>query len=335
MAAADAVFRADGEIAYRRYQINNLDVPFSPGIAFPFIKRLLNLNLLYPEERPIEVIVLSRNDPDSGRRFFRSCNSHGLEISRGAFLTGKSPHRYAKSFNASLLLSANISDVKEAIKNGVPAGLVLGSAIKDEEEDVELRIAFDFDGVIIDDESEKIFRNSGDVKTFHDYELKNIDIPHKSGPLSDLFRKIAMFQRLEREKIRSNPGYRLPIRVSIVTARDAPANERVITTLNHWQVEVDEVFFMGGIEKGRVLEVLNPHIFFDDQISHLKTTSAIIPSVHIPFGIANSEEAEIEKVAGNAKKQPKQIKAVIKKVAKQESVAPKERPSYAVEPIVD
>ena len=178
MVAAEQIFRTEGDIAYRKYQLTHVENPFKKGVAFPFVKRLLGLNKLYPKEQPVEVVVLSRNDPDSGRRFFRSCQHYNLQITRGAFLTGKSPFPYVSAFNASLFLSANDSDVRDAVKCGLPAGLVLPTSITDNDDDLELRIAFDFDGVLADDEAETVYDQTHDLALFHQAELKKALTPH-------------------------------------------------------------------------------------------------------------------------------------------------------------
>ena len=294
MVAADQIFKTEGEEAYRKYQLERVDKPFRKGVAFPFIKRLLGLNELYPKEQPVEVIVLSRNDPDSGRRFFRSAKHYQLAITRGAFLAGKSPFPYIPAFNAALFLSANDDDVRHAVAAGLPAGLVLSTTAADNEGDKELRVAFDFDGVLADDEAEAIYNETNDLALFHATELKKSATPHNPGPLKDLITKIAYFQKLEAKKTATVPGYRSALRVAIVTARDAPANERLVTTLKAWGLTAIEAFFLGGIEKKRVLEVFKPHIFFDDQIQNLKPTAATVPSVHIPFGVRNRIEPQVK-----------------------------------------
>lgn len=293
MTEADSVFRSQGETAYRNYQKSRLDEPFEKGVAYPFIRRLLKLNKAYPKLSPIEVIVLSRNDPDSGRRFFRSCQHYSLDISRGAFTEGKSPYPYIRAFNASLFLSANKSDVDAAIGDGLPAGLVLPTQVVDTDDDSELRVAFDFDGVIADDESEAVFQqDTTNVDLFHNHEHAKRDEPHNPGPLADLLRKMSAFQKWEKEHVAKTEGTKRLLRIAIVTARNAPSNERMITTLNEWGLEAVEAFFLGGIEKRRVLDVLQPHIFFEDQLKHLETAAATVPSVHIPFGITNQPKVE-------------------------------------------
>lgn len=289
MRAADQVFSTQGEEAYRTYQQARLEEPFSKGVAYPFVRRLLNLNQLYPKEQPVEVVVLSKNDPDTGRRFFRSCKHYELNITRGAFLTGKSPHSYIGAFNASIFLTASERDVQAAVADGWPAGLVLPSEATDDEEENELRIAFDFDGVLADDEAEKVFQETKDLALFHQAEWKKADVPHSPGPLKNLISKIALFQRLEAEKAKKNSAYKAALRIAIVTARNAPSNERFVTTLNSWGISADETFFLGGIEKKRILDVLKPHIFFDDQLAHLTPAARTVPSVHIPFGIVNKQ----------------------------------------------
>jgi 5'-nucleotidase len=147
-------------------------------------------------------------------------------------------------------------------------------------------IAFDFDGVIADDESETIYKNA-DLPEFRLYEAANSHIPHNPGPLADLFKKLSYLQALEDQEQAKNRDYQRIIRTAIVTARSAPSHERVITTLEHWGVSANETFFLGGMQKERILSILRPHIYFDDQKSHLASEAGDIPMVHIPFGIAN------------------------------------------------
>jgi 5'-nucleotidase len=287
--ASDAVFRERGEEPYRAYQREHQDVVLDPGVAFPFIRRLLALNGAEVTDPPVEVILLSRNDPDTGLRVFNSIQSYGLAITRGAFVTGKAPYRYAAAFNASLFLSANENDVRAAMLAGHPSGLVLHSAYEDDMADEELRVAFDFDGVIADDEAEIVYHTTGDLNEFHKAEQENVLRAHNPGPLKDLLIKIAALQKRERERASLDKSYESKVRIAIVTARNAPSHKRMVTTLREWGIQVDETFFLGGIEKKRVLEVFAPHIFFDDQRVHLDSASGLVPSVHVPFGIKNIE----------------------------------------------
>lgn len=288
LSESDQVFREQGEEAYRKFQEEHLDVTFNKGVAFPFIRRFLSLNKAFPAQEPVEVVLLSRNSPETGMRVFRSIQKYGLDISRAAFFSGKSPYEYIPAFNASLFLSANPVDVNNAIQAGYPAGKVIDTRILDDELDTVLRIAFDFDGVIADDAAEKVFK-SKNIAGFHDSETQLSLVPHNPGPLQDLFTKISHFQKLEADKMVTDPAYRKILKISIVTARNAPSHERMINTIKSWGVSVDEAFFLGGIEKKRILEILRPHIYFDDQSTHLEHIDKI-PLVHIPFGIANIEE---------------------------------------------
>ena len=287
LSESHAVFVEKGEDEYRHYQRENKNKVLDKGVAFPFIRRFLNINKSYPERLPVEVVLLSRNDPDTGQRVFNSIKHYELDITRAGFLSGKSPYRYIPAFNVSLFLSANEDDVRKAIEAEYPAGTVLPSEITDDIDDHELRVAFDFDGVIADDESEAIYCGNEDVSEFQEHEQEKAHIPHNPGPLSDLFKKLSYLQKLETKKEKEDNSYERILRVAIVTARNAPANERVVTTLNEWGVSPDETFFLGGIEKHRVLKVMRPHIFFDDQMRHLTSVAGAIPSVHIPFGVRN------------------------------------------------
>jgi len=290
LSESDAVYRNDGEAAYREHQERHRDDVLGKGVAFSFIKRLLSFNDLSadPKADPlVEVVLLSRNDPDTGLRVMNSIRHYGLGMTRAIFLQGRSPYAYIPALNITLFLSANEKDVNEAIAAGYPAGLVLDSVANDDENDSELRIAFDFDGVVIDDEAEHVYQQTGDVEAFHAHEQRHLLKPHNPGPLAEFLMRVAVIQQAEARR-RSEDGAYLPrLRVSIVTARNAPSHERVVNTLKSWGIMVNEAFFLGGIEKRRVLEVLRPHIFFDDQKGHLEGASSVTPSVHIPFGIAN------------------------------------------------
>ncbi len=287
------IFEKEGVEAYRDYQTKHRLDPLAPGVAFPFIRRLLSLNQYFPkEEEPFKVVVLSRNSPESGQRFFASCKYHQLPITSGAFTSGQPTHPYMKAFGASLFLSANSDSVLEATELGYPAGLVLPSIKKDDPDDIGLRIAFDFDGVVIDDESEQQFKTAG-LEGFTAYETKNANSPHNSGPLTELFKKLAYFQRLDMLRRGKNDPYFQPIiRISIVTARGAPSEERLITTLKSWGMNAAELFLLDGLPKHHVLEQLRPHIFFDDQMAHLETTIDAIPSVLVPFGVNSKRSME-------------------------------------------
>ena len=281
-----SIFIEQGPKAYKQFQEDNLDKVLDKGVAFPFIKRFLNINNRFAAQQPVEVVLLSRNSAATGKRVFRSIQHYGLNISRAAFVEGKSPFEYVPAFNASLFLSANEKDVQNAIDAGFPAGVVLPGKWVNDEGDDELRIAFDFDGVIADDEAETVYKNA-DLPVFQAHEVKNSHIPHNPGPLADLFKKLSFIQQLEDGEIEKNREYKRVLRTAIVTARNAPAHERVITTLESWGVSANETFFLGGMVKHRILSRFKPHMFFDDQRSHLESEAGDIPMVHIPFGIAN------------------------------------------------
>lgn len=286
LSESQAVFMDQGPIAYKTFQNDHLDQVLAKGVAFPFIRRFLNINTRFPTQSPVEVVLLSRNSAATGQRVFRSIAHYGLTISKAAFTEGKSPYKYIPAFNASLFLTANEDDVKKAIAKGYPAGTVLPSKVIDQPDNEELVIAFDFDGVIADDESETIYKNS-DLPQFRHYEAAHSHIPHNPGPLADLFKQLSYLQALEDKQQEKDRDYQRIIRTAIVTARSAPSHERVITTLEHWGVSANETFFLGGMKKERILNTLRPHIYFDDQKSHLESAAGDIPMVHIPFGTAN------------------------------------------------
>lgn len=281
---SDAVFREGTEQAYRDYQEEHVDDPLEPGVAYPFVRRLLSLNDLSPADPLVEVIVLSRNDPETGLRVMKSIEHHKLLITRAIFMRGKAPYKFMAPLSMSLFLSQNAGDVRDAIGLGLPAGHVQKSVVTDDTEDDALRVAFDFDGVLAGDESERVFAE-GNLASFQAHEQREVSNPHQPGPLRDLLAKINYIQRLEETRHDEDKDYVMRLHVAIVTARNAPAHERAIRSLQGWGLRVDDAFFLGGIAKQPILETLKPHIYFDDQLPHL--AGAGVPSVHIPFGVRN------------------------------------------------
>jgi len=295
LSESDAVFRLEGVDAYRRYQEENISNTLAPGVAFPFIKRLLALNHALVSHAPsgvVEVIVLSRNDPDTGLRVMRSLEAHGLDMTRAVFCEGKAPFDYMPAFSMSLFLSANEDDVRAAAQGGHPAGYVTRSESEDDSGDL-LRIAFDFDGVLASDESERI-SHFGTLEAFHDHEAAHAAVPLQPGPLKSLLEAINRIQEVERKYQASEPSYEPRVRVSLVTARNAPSHERAVRSLKDWGVTVNDAFFLGGIDKAAVLGVLKPHIFFDDSPSNIASTAPVVPSVHVPFGVLNEQATDGE-----------------------------------------
>lgn len=285
MAESDRIFKEQGVEAYKRYQEENIDNTLGRGVAYPFVKRLLSLNEAFPDDKPVEVVLFSRNSPDAGNRALRSIRKWGLDITRFVFTSGKPNFQYLPAYNSTLFLTSDAEDTAAALEAGFAAGTVMNRNISDDESDREFRLAFDFDSVLADDESERLYQ-SGGIEKFVDHEVRNAAIPLRNGPLEQLLKRISTFQQMERAKAAEDGSYQPILQTAIVTARSAPTHERVLTTLKEWGIAVDQVFFLGGMDKARVLKIMRPHIFFDDQVSHL-TNLDDIPAVHVPFGIVN------------------------------------------------
>jgi len=288
LAEAEQVFRTEGLGAYRAFQRARERQTLAPGAAYPLVSRLLALNRPFPgASAPVEMVLLSRNDPDSGLRVLHSIADHGLTMSRAAFVNGRDPLRYARGLEASLFLSTHQEDVRAALRAGVPAGRVGSGSVQDDG-DNELRIAFDFDGVLADDTSEAVFQQRG-LDAFHQMEVQHAAEPLGAGPLASFCSRLAAIQRrLEA----CGPGAWPAIRTAIVTSRGAPAHTRVLTTLRAWGLSVDEAYFLGGLPKSPVVAQLRPHIFFDDQLQHIQDVCPAAPCAHVPFGVANLTPAD-------------------------------------------
>ena len=269
---AHHLFAEQGLDAYREYQAKNEDVPLKPGTGFPLVKALLGINDLL-KERAVEVIIISRNDGDSGLRIWNSIQSVGLDISRGSFAGGTDAHRYLEAYCCKLFLSADEDDVRNVIKSGCAAGLVFQPADKFEPRQGELRIAFDADAVIFGPSSERVYQEQGlTVYMKHETELANT--PLEAGPFKPFLQLIATIQSRFGEKD-------CPIRTAVVTARNAPAHKRAIQTLREWKIRVNEMHFLGGVAKAGILRAFRPHIFFDDQKTNLEPSASEIPSAQV------------------------------------------------------
>jgi len=272
---ADQVFRAEGESAFRQHQKERIDVAAAPGVAFNLVRKLLRLNR--DGLAPVEVVVLSRNDPFSGLRVFNSAKSHDLKITRGLFTRGRSPFRYLRAIQPTLFLSESIADVRDALaENFAAAHVGSSSPIVAQAHPDELRIAIDGDGVLFDDASEKVYAELG-LAGFLANEAANARIPLSAGPL---VRFVEVLRR-----VRDNSD--LELRLALVTARSAPAHERALRTLDEWGLEVDEAFFLGGLDKSPFLKEFGPDLFFDDQTIHTEPAEGVAATAHVPFGFRN------------------------------------------------
>ncbi|MBU0708097.1 5'-nucleotidase, partial [Patescibacteria group bacterium] len=223
----------------------------------------------------VEVIVMSRNSPDTGLRVFNTISHYGLEITRAAFSGGTPLSPYLKAFDVDLFLSKSDEDVQAAVDSGVAAAVLYAPPIEQNLDSDKIRIAFDADAVLFSEESEQIFKTQG-LEAFLEHEKRNVDTPMQEGPFAKLLMTLSYLQR-------HFPKEKSPVRIAIVTARNSPAHERVVQTLRAWGVSVDEAFFLGGLSKDEVLSAFNAHIFFDDQDIHLQSASKKVPSAKVPY----------------------------------------------------
>ncbi|WP_299768345.1 5'-nucleotidase [uncultured Pseudoteredinibacter sp.] len=269
------VFEREGLAAFAEYQRKHEDDILEQGEAFPLVKKLLALN---EDKNRVEVILLSRNSADTGLRVFNSIEHYGLGITRAAFCGGESPYRYVSAFGCHLFLSTHAEDVRQALDAGVAAATLMlaGSRLGD---DGELRFAFDGDAVLFSDESERIYKQEG-LEAFAENERTKAKTPLSGGPFKTFLKALQHLQA-------DFPNGDCPIRTALVTARSAPAHERVIRTLRQWGIRLDESLFLGGLDKGEFLRSYGADVFFDDQQSHCQSASQHVATGHVPHGVAN------------------------------------------------
>ncbi len=290
------IFENRGVKAYCDYQVAHEQEILKPGPGFRLIQSLLQLNEYVEEKNLVEVIVMSRNSPDTSLRVFNSIKHYRLPITRAVLVSGASLAPYLAAFHTDLFLSAYEDDVQSAIDSGIAAGIICtenvvpfqgGGAISNKQTDEpsmeygaqekipQIRIAFDGDAVLFSDESEQIYKAKG-LHAFEENEAQNAGCPLEEGPFASFLRKLSDLQKqLGTENC--------PIRTALVTARCAPAHERVIRTLRAWNVRVDEAFFLGGLEKKEVLRAFGAQIFFDDQSLHTVNAAQAVPAARVPY----------------------------------------------------
>jgi len=274
------IFVDQGVDAYHQYQLDHENEPLNPGMAFPLVQKLLKLNELGEARERVEVILLSRNSADTGLRVFNSIQDHQLPITRAAFTSGNSPFRYVEPFGADVFLSSDPNDVASTLEAGFAAATMLSSnTISCSENQDKLCIAFDGDAVVFSDEAEKVFQQKGLIE-FSKHEVKAAKKPLPGGPFRNM---LAALYEIQSEF----PADQSPIRTALMTARSAPAHERVIRTLRAWDIRIDEAVFLGGLPKGEFLRTFGADIFFDDQQGHCESARQHVPTGHVPHGVSN------------------------------------------------
>ncbi|MGI9310458.1 MAG: 5'-nucleotidase [bacterium] len=275
-----AVYQDQGLASYARYQIERENQPLAPGVAFAMAQKFLALNRddATDARKPnVEIVLISRNSADTGLRVFHSIEHYGLDITRAAFTGGTSPYRYAQPFGADLFLSADPLDVRRALEAGVAAATILPSRVE-AASSPQLKIAFDGDAVLFSDEAEQVFQRQG-LRAFSASEKTAADRPLPGGPFKNLLAGL--------HQIQQHHDSDFPIRTALITARAAPAHERVIKTLRAWDIRIDESYFLGGMDKGEFLRAFGADIFFDDQRAHCESARQHVPTGHVPHGITN------------------------------------------------
>jgi 5'-nucleotidase len=278
LASSNAIYEQDGLEAYRRYQIEHEDDVLEPGEGYNFVKKILNINEIVGKPR-VEVILLSRNSADTGLRIFNSIKAHGLNITRAAFAGGADPYKYIKPFGSDLFLSTRADDVQQALAQGVAAATLLPRASVAANPAPNLHLAFDGDSVLFSDQSERVFQERG-LSAFAQGESEAAREPLEGGPFKGF---LAALHRLQGEFSETD----CPIRTALVTARGAPAHERVIRTLRAWDIRLDESLFLGGMNKTEFLRAFQADVFFDDQNQHCERASPHVAAGHVPHGVAN------------------------------------------------
>jgi 5'-nucleotidase len=283
LSESHTIYETAGVEAYQRHQVEHENDLLQPGVAFDLTRKLLRLN--DGGHQHVEVVLLSRNSADTGLRIFNAISHYRLGITRAVFTSGRDTSRYVPALGSHLFLSADPEDVRHALESGHAAATIVpkrGELGTDSNSDDELRIAFDGDAVLFSDEAERVFQSHG-LDAFSQSEQQAADTPLGGGPFKTF---LAALHRIQTDF----PRDRQPIRTALVTARSAPAHERVIRTLRAWGVRIDEALFLGGLDKAEFLRAFGADIFFDDQRRHVESASRVVTAGHVPHGITNNNQ---------------------------------------------
>ena len=274
--AENRIFEEQGVEAYSAYQKEHENDILPKGPAFKLVQAFLRLNKPEDAQKMVEVIIMSRNSPDTSLRIFKSVQHYGLDITRAALVGGAEMTPYLKAFKTDLFLSAHAEDVKQAVDNDIAAGRIVTGTAPEDGQIGQIRIAFDGDAVLFAAESERIYQQQG-LEAFLAHETTHADKPLPRGPFANFLMTLSNLQSQFKTREES------PIRTALVTSRSAPAHERALKTLRSWNVRVDEAFFLGGVRKKDVLSAFGAHIFFDDQEAHTTPASEVVSSAVVPY----------------------------------------------------
>ena len=258
------VFERGGDRAYMELQLERLEEAAKHGVAFPLVRKLLAFNT--EDAQRVEVVILSKNDPVSGLRVFRSAKHAGLKLERGVFTRGRNAYRYLEALHANLFLSANEEDVRGALDAHFPAARVIPESAQPGE---------------FSDEAERVYQRDG-LDAFQRHETEHALKPLPPGPFKPLLEALHRLQT-------AGASVPMRIRTALVTARSAPAHERAVRTLMNWNVGVDEAMFLGGLDKSAFLSAFQPDIYFDDQRGHVESAQKHVATGHVPFGVSNQK----------------------------------------------
>jgi 5'-nucleotidase len=286
---ADAFFQAQMAAepamalqAYRQHMLEREQEPLADGTGMALVRAFLGLNRFQPEHDNralVEVVVLSRNSPETGLRVLHAIRERQLPIIRHAFTGGESVVDYLDAFDVDLFLTTNPGDAQRVIDSGQCAAALLKPPpqLGQPPSEDQVRIAFDGDAVLFADTSEVVYKQQG-LASFQEQEDASRHEPMADGPYAQFLRKLGRLQERLPFAVEESP-----VRLAIVTARSAPAELRVIHTLRHWGVTVNEIFFLGGVAKTRILQAFRTHIFFDDQDAHLEPAAGSVPAGKVPY----------------------------------------------------
>lgn len=262
-----AIFIEAGTDAFNRHQLELRDQILMEGVAFGLVRKLLKLNGL------IKFVILSSNTPEAGIRVMNSVVHYGLPITQAYFTGGSEKFKFLPILGAHLYLSTDEKEVTKALNAGYAAACVGTDKAPSQSQQDLIKIAFDFDRVLVDGKSDEFWTKNG-LDLYKQHELEMAEVPLGAGPLKVVMERLAEI----RHKFPSQ------IRLGIFTARGAPANLRVLTTLREWKITVDELFFLDGKPKGAPLSEWGADIFFDDSLRNV--TSAIennVLGVHVAY----------------------------------------------------
>jgi hypothetical protein len=321
---AEEVFKEKGTKAYheileKHREKNSI---FKPGPALGTMMGLRRLNDAIPDDvLKIRFVLVSKIDPnphihavlmDSMRHYFEE-NKVEMNYNYGfdmiSLTGGEDVTPFLKAVDTDLVFTTSQDSAKELFVAGMNSVCVENvdsetNAELYEKRNGDIVLFSDFDGVMGDADSEKVFQKAivekvEPIGAFLDHESSLKDIPMELGPLGRTIQKLSRAVKYQKQiQMKSGQKQDIEVKIVVVTARSGQAMDRFFNTLSYHNIEISQAHMLQGTNKNNILSILGKMnhgktlLFFDDSKTHYTRSLQLkdIVSVWVP----NDENTPLE-----------------------------------------